>query len=263
MNFWVFAPNGKDATSSVSGVPIGCRLYVVGDVHGRLDLLYEIEKAIEQDLRTAPSSVLTIFLGDYVDRGFQSAGVLEKLSSRQFCTDFVALRGNHEQYLLDFLSDASLLQWWRKCGGLETLHSYGLDIRKAARGEACEAARSALMERLPTKHFDFLSATLFSFVLGEYFFCHAGVRPGVPLERQSPNDLLTIRDDFLQFSGSFGRIVVHGHSPILKPDVKLNRINIDTCAHASGVLTALVLEADSRRFLSTGHAKPPFRMPAD
>jgi serine/threonine protein phosphatase 1 len=232
-------------------IPAGRRLYVIGDIHGRLDLLLMLERQIELDLATAPDEVTTIFLGDYVDRGKDSAGVLEKLSSGSFCTPIVALCGNHEEVFLQFLEDASVLASWRQFGGLETLHSYGVDVSEAMRGVGFDEAQRALADALPTRHREFLDRTLLSFELGDYFFCHAGVRPGVALNAQVRHDLLWSRSEFLDFPGSFGKIVVHGHTPKADPEVRPNRINVDTGAYASSVLTALVIEGEGRRFLST------------
>lgn len=235
-------------------VPPELRLYVVGDVHGRLDLLTELEERIKRDLATAPVQVLTIFLGDYIDRGPDSAGVIERLSAEAFATPIRTLRGNHEETLLKFLNDASILDSWRDYGGLETLHSYGVNVGEAMRGAGYERAQSLLASALPAHHKRFLENTEISFSIGDYFFCHAGVRPGVALDQQRADDLLWIRDDFLRFGGFFGKVVVHGHTAVLQPDVRANRINIDTGAYASSILTALVLEGGERRFLSTAGA---------
>ena len=232
-------------------IPEGVRLYVIGDIHGRLDLLNDLDQMIKHDLETAPAEVLTVFLGDYVDRGPESAGVLERLSADDFCTSICPLRGNHEEVLLQFLSDASVLGSWRKFGGLETLHSYGVDVAHAMRGAGYDRAQEALAETLPYRHLQFLEKTRFSFTLGDYFFSHAGVRPGIDLERQTAEDLLWIRTEFLQFEGAFGKVVVHGHTPTAEPEIKPNRINVDTGAYASSILTALVLEGETRRFLAT------------
>jgi serine/threonine protein phosphatase 1 len=240
-------------------VPEGMRIYAIGDVHGRLDLLTELEHQISRDLATAPADVLTIFLGDYVDRGKDSAGVLERLSAVEFCTPICALRGNHEEVFLQFLSDASVLDSWRKFGGLETLHSYGVNVTDAMRGAGFDRAQAALLEALPPHHQQFLEKTRLSFTLGDYFFCHAGAKPGIGLELQTAKDLLWIREEFLRFEGAFGKIIVHGHSPTADPEVKTNRINVDTGAYASSVLTALVLEGETRRFLSTGPRQAPRR----
>jgi len=232
-------------------IPAGLRLYVVGDIHGRLDLLTELERRIDCDLETAPADVLTIFLGDYVDRGRNSAGVLARLVAKDFCTPICPLRGNHEEVFLKFLDNASVLDSWRRFGGLETLHSYGVDVTEAMRGTGYEKAHEALIKVLPTSHHEFLESTCPSFDVGDYFFCHAGVRPGVDLELQASEDLLWIKSEFNNFGGTFGKIIVHGHTTVSQPEIKTNRINIDTGAYASSILTALVLEGENRRFLAT------------
>jgi serine/threonine protein phosphatase 1 len=235
-------------------LPEGTRLYVIGDIHGRLDLLNDLERKIKCDLETAPTDVLTLFLGDYIDRGPDSAGVIERLSAGDFCTSILPLRGNHEEVFLQFLSDASVLDSWRKFGGLETLHSYGVNVVNVMRGIGYDLAREALVETLPCHHRRFLEETRLSFTLGDYFFSHAGARPGVDLEQQATEDLLWIRNEFLLYDGGFGKVVVHGHTPTVDPEVKTHSINIDTGAYASSVLTALVLEGETRRFLATGRA---------
>jgi serine/threonine protein phosphatase 1 len=221
-------------------------------VHGRNDLLDELADTIQADLASAPREVITVFLGDYVDRGPQSAAVLDRLSVGRFPTPVIALRGNHEEMFLKCLEDSASLDEWRRYGGLETLHSYGVDVKAVMRGEGLEEARAALLAALPAAHLDFLRATQLSVIIGDYFFCHAGVRPGVALERQSADDLMWIRDGFLRFEGSFGKVVVHGHTPVADPDARANRINIDTGAFATSVLTCLVLEGVERRFLTAG-----------
>ncbi len=240
-------------------VPADARVYVIGDVHGRLDLLNNLEEQIQRDLETAPADVLTVFVGDYIDRGPHSAGVLERLSARDFCTPICALRGNHEEILLKFLSDAAVLDSWRKFGGLETLHSYGVDVAEPMRGAGYERARTGLIEALPARHRRFLDETRPSFTIGDYFICHAGARPGVDLGHQSSEDLMWICDDFLRFEGSFGRIVVHGHTPTPNPEIRANRINVDTGAYASSILTALALQGNTRRFLATRKSTTPHR----
>jgi len=230
--------------------PKGIRIYAIGDIHGRDDLLEDISAAIERDLESAPATVITVLLGDYVDRGPHSSKVVGRLAESRFPTPIRALRGNHEQMLLRFLDRPSELDSWRRYGGLETLHSYGVDVTLPMRGEAYEETRDALLAALPEAHRQFLSGTETSASYGEYFFCHAGVRPGVPLERQSAEDLMWSREAFLDFDRSFGKIVVHGHTPVESPDFRANRINIDTGAFATSVLTCLVLEGAERRLLT-------------
>ena len=231
--------------------PPDMRIYAIGDVHGRDDLLQEISEQIEKDLASAPPQVLTVLLGDYVDRGPHSANVVERLAAGRFPTQIKALRGNHELLFLQFLDNPAVLGDWRKVGGLETLHSYGVDIRQALRGKDLRCGASRTRQELPTTHRRFLEATELSATFGDYFFCHAGVRPDVPLESQSPEDLMWIRAEFLRSERPFGKTVVHGHTPVAEPEIKSNRINIDTGAFATSALTCLVLEGPRRRFLTT------------
>lgn len=243
---------GPEAEAKASLIPAGRRVYVIGDVHGRLDLLLNINEQIATELSNSSGcDAVTVLLGDYIDRGPHSAGVLEFLSSGNFATPIVALRGNHEEVMLQFLDEASVLDSWRKFGGLETLHSYGVRVSEAMRGENYTEAQTQLLLAVPDRHREFLNATKTHLSLGDYYFCHAGVRPGVPLKEQTASDLLWIREEFLSYCGQFGKVVVHGHTPVEKPDVKPNRINIDTGAYASSNLTALVLEGSSQRFLTT------------
>lgn len=239
----------KDTGSAAA--PAGLRLYAIGDVHGRSDLLDDLFAQIAADLKSAPASALTILLGDYVDRGPDSFGVVARLARGDVPTPFCALRGNHEDVLLRFLDDESLLDSWRRFGGVETLHSYGVDVSDVMRGRGFEKARDALRARMPQEHASFLEETRMFAEYGDYFFVHAGIRPSAPLNRQRAEDMLWIRDEFLNASGAWEKVVVHGHTPVTSPDVRRNRINIDTGAFATGVLTAVVLEGASFRFLQS------------
>jgi serine/threonine protein phosphatase 1 len=228
------------------------RTYVIGDIHGRSDLLDQIVEEIKRDLETSPvAEGLTVTLGDYVDRGPDSRGVLDRLARNPFPTRYIALKGNHEALFEAFLRDPTVASQWRRWGGLETLHSYGVPVAQVMVGKGFEEASNALRQSVPQEHFRFLGSLRFSLSLGDYFLCHAGVRPGVPLEHQQPEDLLWIREEFLNSRMSFGKVVVHGHTPTASPEVLPTRINIDTGAFATGRLTCLVLEGGSRRFLST------------
>jgi serine/threonine protein phosphatase 1 len=246
-----------DATAApeipVAILPEGDRIYAIGDIHGRADLLEKIAREIESDLSSAAADTLSgaVFLGDYVDRGPHSSRVLERLAHRDFPIPFVALRGNHEQMFLNFLAEPEFLSTWRQFGGLEALHSFGIDLRDARDGRGYEAAHAELVEAMSPEVRAFLEQTATSFQHGDYFFCHAGVRPSVPLASQQDKDLMWIRDDFLRSPAYHGKVVVHGHTPVGEPDERPNRINIDTGAYVSGRLTCLVLEGESRRFLST------------
>jgi serine/threonine protein phosphatase 1 len=244
-----------------ASTPDGLRVYAVGDLHGRDDLLGDLAGLIERDCANAPGEVVTIFLGDYVDRGPDSAAVVERLATGRFPTPLRALRGNHEAVLLEFLDDPAALGFWREYGGLETLHAYGVDVSKAMRGQNYEEARAAFLAALPASHRAFLVATELSATIGDYFFCHAGVRPGAPLSAQAEEDLLWVRDGFLSYERSFGKIVVHGHTPVASPEIRANRINIDTGAFATSRLTCLALEGQERRFLSVGEPMSRVRKP--
>jgi serine/threonine protein phosphatase 1 len=237
---------------STSPFPEPGRLYVIGDIHGRSDLLDRMIGEISRDLEANPiADSLTVTLGDYVDRGPDSRGVLERLAGNPFPTAFVALKGNHEEFFETFLRDPSIADSWRHLGGLETLHSYGVPVGPLMMGRNYEAAAQALQAALPSAHTEFLAGLETSLTVGRYFLCHAGIRPGVPLERQSERDLLSIRDEFLSSKLDFGKIVVHGHTPTEKPEVLPNRINIDTGAFMTGRLTCAVLDQERARFLST------------
>ena len=228
------------------------RLYVIGDIHGRSDLLDRIADEIHADFKgNGGRECLTVTLGDYVDRGPDSRGVLDRLSRNPFPGRYIALRGNHEALLTDFLQRPLVADTWRHLGGLETLHSYGIAVNELMRGKGYAEATRALNGALPEEHLAFLSSLKNSITLGEYFFCHAGVRPGVPLDRQNNNDLLWIRNEFLNSDFVYEKMVIHGHSPNEWPEVKPNRINIDTGAFATGRLTCLVIEGGRGRFLFT------------
>lgn len=245
------APSAAPA-SQAGHLPPGIRIYAVGDIHGRLDLLDRLlaRIAADQDADPAAAPVL-VCLGDYVDRGTDSAGVLARLAggplpgpvadmARRF------IKGNHDEMMLRFLAGLDDGWNWLSNGGGATLDSYG--VTAAGRPENL---RRALAAALPAAQRRFLE-TLESHVrIGGYYLTHAGVRPGVALEDQSPEDLMWIRDAFLASDADFGAVVVHGHTPTPAPVSRANRIGVDTQAWASGTLTAAVLEGHKRRFLNT------------
>ena len=229
------------------------RLYVIGDIHGRADLLDQIVEKIRVDIGQYPGpECLTITLGDYIDRGPDSRGVLDRLARNPFPTTYVALKGNHEVLFESFMQDPSIGHHWRRLGGLETIHSYRVPVSALMTGQGFGEACKALKLAIPKEHLRFLGSLPMSLTIGKFFLCHAGVRPGVSLERQKADDLLWIREDFLTSTMDFGKIVIHGHSPNEWPEVRPNRINIDTGAFATGRLTCLVVEGESApRFLFT------------
>lgn len=246
--------------SGEAGLPEGLRIYAVGDIHGRDDLLAELHERILADAASAPSATnILIYLGDYIDRGLQSRQVLDRLTGGRLPGfEHVFLKGNHELAMLQFLGDAAFGKTWKYYGGLETLHSYGVqELTRTDDPAAFERAREHLLDRLPEAHRHFLETLEISREFGGYFFAHAGVRPGIALHRQIEEDLLWIREEFLQSGASFGKIVVHGHTPNEEVVIRPNRIGIDTGAYMTGVLTALVLEGQGRRFIQTGEAMLP------
>ncbi len=235
--------------------PDGMRLYAVGDIHGRDDLLAALMALVEADAARAPElRKVLIFLGDYVDRGLQSKSVLDRLTG-DFAPGFerVFLKGNHELALRQFMEDAAFGRSWKYYGGLETLHSYGITELTLSDDPAdFERARQHFNDIMPDKHLEFLDNLALTAEFGDYFFVHAGVRPGIALHRQIEEDLLWIREDFLDSSSAYGKVVVHGHTPREAVEFRLNRIGVDTGAYMTGVLTALVLEGEERRLIQTG-----------
>jgi serine/threonine protein phosphatase 1 len=249
----LFRVKSKTPTEMPSHVPEGVRVYAIGDIHGRSDLLDLMHQMIGEDLCAGrPPECQIIYLGDYIDRGHDSCGVIKRLAGPPpFALKRTLLMGNHEQMLLRFLEDGATTAMWRQLGGMETLLSYRINVNAALAQPGFAGLGAELSTRMPPHHLQFLRSLATSACVGDYFFCHAGVRPGVPLEKQQERDLLWIRDEFLDSRTCFGKIVVHGHSPVEHPDFKTNRINIDTAAYLTGRLTCLVLEGDSRRTLST------------
>jgi serine/threonine protein phosphatase 1 len=226
------------------------RIYAVGDVHGRADLLDRLLEKIVHDASAIPGTRSLVFVGDYIDRGPNSSDVVERLLSPLEGFETHYLRGNHDQALLDFLEYPESWRRWSRFGGGETLLSYGVTPPEG-NATSIENARDELAERLPADHLQFFQ-TLDAFVqIGGYHFVHAGARPGVPLEDQSLEDMMWIREDFLNSDEDFGKIVVHGHTPVDRPVCRSNRIAIDTGAFATGCLTAVVLDGVGARFLNT------------
>lgn len=228
-------------------------VYAVGDIHGRYDLLIELEDRISRDLaeRGSPPSLL-VFLGDYVDRGPESREVLTHLAAGASpCDQHVFLRGNHEQVMIDLLGSADMLDAWAKFGGIETLVSYGLRPRLPLSPEGREHLRRELLRVLPPSHKSFLIATRYSHETDDFFFAHAGVNPAFDLEHQHPEELMWIREPFLSSRKNFGKRIVHGHTPVTLPDIRVNRINVDTKAFATGRLSTAVIAGDTCTFLST------------
>ncbi|MBB5053861.1 serine/threonine protein phosphatase 1 [Afipia massiliensis] len=233
-----------DSRAINAAVPPNTRVYAVGDVHGRSDLLAETIARIDEDVRRRPvEHVIEVYLGDYIDRGPDSSGVLDLLAVRLVRRHAICLRGNHEAILERFLrQDADALYHWSKLGGLQTLASYGIVPRSRSEMETPSAIRRSLIELFPREHELFLQCLRNSFVCGDFLFVHAGIKPGVPMNLQDPEDLHWIRDEFLNSEINHGKVIVHGHTPVDHPDIRQNRINIDTGAWRTGVLTCIAIE---------------------
>jgi serine/threonine protein phosphatase 1 len=247
-------PATSKASEAVSLVaPDGQRVYAIGDIHGCSALLDRMHALIRADLSASPiAEPGIIYLGDYCDRGPDSAGVYQRLADpAPDLPPAIALKGNHEEMFEQFIQKPEVFSAWRELGGLETLASYGVDPKLVLMKRDFTAARDVLLQRMPDRQRDFIASLATSFEWGPYYFCHAGVRPGVPLARQAQADLLWIRHEFLNFPHDHGRRIVHGHTPCERPEVLPNRINVDTGAYATGRLTAVVLERDQVRWLQT------------
>lgn len=228
----------------------GTRIYAIGDIHGRADLLEQMLLKVDADMKDHPDRrCITVLLGDYVDRGPDSRGVIDLLIAWQKVRETVCLMGNHEEIMLRFFAKPELWDTWAPIGGAQTVMSYGL--RPALRLSPQQAAELAdrLAEQIPDAHVDFLGSLPYTFESGDVLFVHAGLKPGRPVADQRVEDLLWIREEFLSFKGSFGKLVVHGHTPVDKPDIQPNRINIDTGAYATGRLCCLVLQDGGITFL--------------
>ncbi|MDE2472634.1 MAG: serine/threonine protein phosphatase [Bradyrhizobium sp.] len=231
-------------------LPDGTRIYAIGDIHGRSDLLKEIFTAIDVDVTQNPvNRSIEVFLGDYVDRGPHSAQTLDLLIERSHGRETAFLKGNHEAFLLDVLRDPAKLADWRQFGGLQTLMSYGIQPSLDPDTDEQTDLVDTLNRVMPDRHLEFLQRLECSYFCGDFFFVHAGVRPGIPLEEQQEYDLLWIRNEFLNSKEDFGKFVVHGHTPVPEPDIRLNRANIDTGAYATGKLTLLSIQGSSMQVL--------------
>jgi serine/threonine protein phosphatase 1 len=232
-------------------------LYAIGDVHGRNDLLTELIDLIRKDMAQAsPSGRATlVLLGDYVDRGPASNKVIDTIIALQADPAFevIALRGNHDQFLLEFLADAGRGPTWMSFGGGPTLVAYGVTPPRRSDEQSWVEASKNLAAALPNSHRVFLESLPYFAVAGDYVFVHAGVRPNTDLRRQSASDVLCIRDTFLDSDDPLpGSTVIFGHTPFERPIVERGKIGLDTGACVTGVLTALCLQSARKRFLQTG-----------
>ncbi len=225
-------------------IPAGKRIYAIGDIHGCTSLLVKMFDAIGQHLSSYPVGEHRIItLGDYCDRGQDSKGTIEYLIERQKDGNLICLMGNHDQRMIEFInSPAETGEIFMRFGGGPALVSYGIDIE----GELdFRSIARELKSVIPRSHLSFLNNLELMHEEGDYVFAHAGIRPGVALEEQEPKDLLWIRNTFLNHEGSFGKVVVHGHTISDEFDTPRNRINVDTGAYETGRLTCAVLENDT------------------
>lgn len=232
-----------------ASTPPGARLFAIGDIHGRLDLLDALLARLDDEGAREPGGQL-IFLGDYIDRGPAIKEVVERLVAvRTERPASMFLLGNHEQVLAEFIASPERRADWLDWGGEETAASYGVPRPEQKTPRALADALSQLM---PPSHRAFLAQLAPSATLGDYFFAHAGVRPGVPLDLQSIDDLLWIRDAFHNARPDQrpDKVVVHGHHPVRKPLDLGWRIAVDTGAVYGGKLTAVALDGVTRKFIS-------------
>ena len=236
-------------------VETGQRVYSIGDIHGRVDLLQQLHGLIEADAADHGGGRTLVYLGDCIDRGMHSREVIDELLDAPLAGfETVYLLGNHEQTLLDFLDHPKAAAGWLAWGGRETLASYGVNLQPHVRPDP-EQLRDEFQARLPEHHLAFYQAMQLMHQARDYLFVHAGIRPGKSLQEQSNEDLLWIRDDFTESRVQHEHVVVHGHTISDEVVFRPNRIGIDTGAYYSGVLTCLVLEGEGQRLLQTGNEK--------
>jgi serine/threonine protein phosphatase 1 len=203
-----------DKVACVSpSLPPDRRLYCIGDIHGRLDLLEELHVMIREDVAGFSGSKAVVYLGDYIDRGSQSSQVLDLLIAQELSGfETVYLVGNHDQSMLDFLEDPESVAAWLSYGGQSTLLSYGVGLGRLMSQQNVEVLRDELEVKVPQSHLGFLRACRLMYTEGSYCFVHAGIRPGVPLDEQVSADLLWIREEFVRSKVCHEHIVVHGHA---------------------------------------------------
>ncbi len=237
----------KSRKADLPSTPAGERYYVVGDIHGRCDLFEALAAAIDADDRAAgPADTTIVLLGDLVDRGADSAGVIRRAREWQQQRKVRILAGNHEEMFLEAFDDEEVLRHFLKHGGRETVLSYGIPLADYNRLSVAELL-TRLPSIIPQADRDFLAGFEEKIIAGDYLFVHAGINPKRSIEEQTRKDMLWIRDRFLSYEGPLPKVVVHGHTIFDDVEDRGIRIGIDTGAFRSGVLTALVLEDDTRR----------------
>ncbi len=245
---------GSTKADAIHRAPTATRVYAIGDIHGQLDLLTQMRDMISDDATAdRRERNVVVYLGDYIDRGPESRAVFELLLTEPLAGfEEIHLKGNHEDFMLQFLDDPGVGDQWYLNGGDTTLASYGVERPMVIdRSDRFIAVRDRLRRKLPVEHLAFLRSLAMYHVEGDYLFVHAGIRPGRPMEKQQAWDLMWIREEFLSSNADHGCCVVHGHSISPEPDTRRNRIGIDTGAFFTGRLTGLVLDGAERRFLRT------------
>src|SRR5690606_2898852 len=243
-------------SSAEAAAPAGMRIYAIGDIHGRFDLLTEMhERILEEIERDKPGDWRIIYLGDYVDRGPETRQVLEFLSQTTAAEPrVITLAGNHDTGMVDFLATPSPDGIFARHGGDATARSYGVELAFSP-PKILRAGHAKLIKAIPAEHVEFLRGLPFSAQFGDLFFCHAGIRPGIPLDQQTDNDLTWIRRECQDFPGLHPKLIIHGHTPRSKPEILPNRVNLDTGAVNTGVLTAMRFEGREKTLLQvTGQA---------
>ena len=242
-----------DNSFSAPRLPIDAPVYAIGDIHGRADLLKALLEVVKTDCQNSTERPHLVFLGDYIDRGFQSYDVFETLIElgHDETYETVFLKGNHEQAMMRFLKDHSIGPDWAAFGGRETLISYNISPPKAIGVvEEWIPIQAQLVRTIPQEHVDFLEKLVLSHKIGPYGFVHAGVKPGVPYDQQSDEDRMWIRDEFLNAPDKEDLYIVHGHSPVNAPYWDHRRVNVDTGAYFTGRLTAVKILKDNMSFLT-------------
>ena len=243
-------------TETKPTMPKGERIYAIGDIHGRFDLLFQLMRAIVDDVNRRPhAQQRVVILGDFIDRGPSSAKIIEALISLHADDRMIVLKGNHEAALVEGIrGDRSALEAWIDFGGDATLRSYGAgdqDIWPADTRKLVDNVRRLI----PPAVVDWLESLPVTYQAGPYLFVHAGIRPGIALPRQREDDLLWVRDEFTSSTADHGAIVVHGHTISERVCVEPNRIGVDTGAYRTGRLSAVALEGDNHWIIEASQTR--------